>query len=87
MDWVAKHFAPGTDLTLVLPYRPQNPPNALPRSHHLTTTTVYPPKPGRHGVMHVKALVLCYTSYCRIAVLTANLFVFTRVVSILGTHC
>jgi hypothetical protein len=77
VDWIATHFAPDTDLTLVLPYRPQNPPAALPREYHPTTTAVYPPtNQAYHGVMHVKLLVLVYETYCRLVVLTANLYEF-----------
>jgi len=72
LDWLLQHFSPTANLTLVLnnhdPHRPRRV-----RSHP-NATVLYPRAEGTWGgVMHVKLLVLFYSTYCRIVILTGNL--------------
>lgn len=77
VNWIASHFDPTTNLTFVLPHRDQKPPAGLPHEYHPTTTTIYPrTDQAYNGTMHVKLLVLVYDAYCRIVVMTANLYRF-----------
>ncbi len=72
LDWLLPHFDSNAELSLVFnDHEPDRPRRVC---SHPNATIIYP-RAGQTwaGVMHVKLLVLFYSKYARIVVMTGNL--------------